>query len=153
MVRLCRRVVVRIVLELDERRARADEPPGLLAYLAHDHLRCALVRLDPPTREGPLAGGAHADEQQAPPIDDERNRLTRALGPGGEAEADVFSLALQPEDRVILCSDGGHGQLMPADVAALAAGEPQAASQALVELALRRGATDNVSAVVLRYRP
>lgn len=53
---------------------------------------------------------------------------------------------------MILCSDGVHGQLAPADFAALAAGAPQAASQALVDLALRRGATDNTSAVVLRYR-
>jgi len=43
---------------------------------------------------------------------------------------------------VILCSDGVHGQLAPADLAALASGEPQGASQALVDLALRRGATD-----------
>ena len=82
----------------------------------------------------------------------QRNVITQALGPGGEAEADIFSLALQPEDRVILCSDGVHGQLTPADFAASAVDEPQAASQALVDLALRRGATDNVSAVVLRYR-
>jgi len=53
---------------------------------------------------------------------------------------------------VILCSDGVHGQLTPADIAALAAGAPRAASRALVDLALQRGATDNVSAVVLRYR-
>ena len=83
----------------------------------------------------------------------QRNLLTKALGPAGPSEPDVFILALQPEDRVILCSDGVHGRLRPADFAALAGGEPQAASQALVDMALGRGATDNVSAVVLLYRP
>jgi len=34
----------------------------------------------------------------------------------------------------------------------LATGDPRASSHAVVDLALARGATDNVSAVVLRYR-
>lgn len=82
----------------------------------------------------------------------QRNIITRAIGQADAAEPDLFSIALQPEDRVILCSDGVHDHLAPADFAALGgAGDPRAASQALVDLALERGATDNVSAVVLWY--
>ncbi len=82
-----------------------------------------------------------------------RNVITRALGQEDAAEQDIFAIALQPDDRVILCSDGIHGRLAPADFATVGgAGDPQAASQALVDLALARGATDNVSAVVLHYR-
>ncbi len=119
------------------------------AYLARDGAAFQLTRDHSLVAAQVATGLLTPAEAQA---SGQRNLLTRALGPGGEAAADVFVLALQPEDRVILCSDGVHGQLAPADFAGLAAGEPQAASQALVDLALRRGATDNVSAVVLRYR-
>jgi len=119
------------------------------AYLARDGAAFQL------TRDHSLVGAQVAAGLLTPAeaeASGRRNLLTQALGPGGETAADVFVLALQPEDRVILCSDGVHGQLAPADFAALAVDAPQAASQALVDLALRRGATDNASAVVLRYR-
>ncbi len=119
------------------------------AYLARDGAAFQLTRDHSLVAAQVAAGLLTPAEAQA---SGERNLLTQALGPGGETAADVFSLALQPEDRVILCSDGVHSQLTPADLAALTTGEPQPASQALVDLALSRGATDNVSAVVLRYR-
>ncbi len=60
----------------------------------------------------------------------------------------------RPEHRVILCSDGVHEHLTPSDFAVRGgAGDPQAASEALVALALARGTTANASAVVLWYRP
>lgn len=119
------------------------------AYLARDGAAFQI------TRDHSLVGAQVAAGLLTPAeaeASGQRNLLTQALGPGGEAEADVFVLALQPEDRVLLCSDGVHGQLTPPDFAALAGGAPQAASQTLVDLALARGATDNVSAVVLYYR-
>lgn len=119
------------------------------AYLARDGAAFQLTRDHSLVGAQVAAGLLTPAEAQA---SGRRNLLTRALGPGGATEADVFSVALQPEDRVILCSDGVHGRLAPPDFAALAAGAPQAASRALVDLALRRGATDNASAVVLRYR-
>jgi protein phosphatase len=83
----------------------------------------------------------------------QRNVITRAVGQPDAVEADIFIVALQPDDRIILCSDGVHGQVSPADIAALAAtAEPPAASEGLVNLALARGSTDNASAVVLWYR-
>jgi len=119
------------------------------AYLARDGAAFQLTRDHSLVAAQVAAGLLTPAEAQA---SGRRNLITRALGPADASEPDVFSLALQPEDRVILCSDGVHGQLTPADFAALTTGEPQAASRALVDLALRRGATDNVSAVVLRYR-
>ncbi len=119
------------------------------AYLARDGAAFQL------TRDHSLVGAQVAAGLLTPAAaqaSGQRNLLTQALGPGGEAAADVFVLALQPEDRVILCSDGVHGQLAPTDFAALTTGAPRAASRTLVDLALRRGATDNVSAVMLRYR-
>ena len=121
------------------------------AYLARGGAALQLTR-DHSLVAAQVAAGLLTPDQAAASA--QRNVITRALGQAQAAEPDLFSLALQPEDRVILCSDGVHGQLTPADFAALVGrGDPQAASQALVDLALARGATDNVSAVVLWYRP
>jgi serine/threonine protein phosphatase PrpC len=119
------------------------------AYLARDGAAFQLTR-DHSLVAAQVAAGLLTPAEAA--ASGRRNLLTQALGPAGPSEADVFVLALQPEDRVILCSDGVHGQLAPADFAALAGGDPRSASQALVDRALARGATDNVSAVVLWYR-
>lgn len=83
-----------------------------------------------------------------------RNVVTRALGQRAKLEVDIFEISLLPEDRVVLCSDGVHGSLEAEDIAALGLrGAPQAASRELIEQALERGSTDNVSAVVLWYEP
>ena len=121
------------------------------AYLARGGAAFQLTR-DHSFVAAQVAAGVLTPEEAA--ASGRRNLITRALGQGEKAaEPDIFIVALQPEDRVILCSDGVHEYLTPADFAAQVAGEPQAASQALVDLALARGATDNVSAVVLWYRP
>lgn len=97
-----------------------------------------------------VAAGLLTPEQAA--TSPQRHVLTRALGQTKAVEADIFTLPLQPEDRIVLSSDGVHDHLTPADIAAcVGTADPQAASQALVDLALERGATDNASAVVLRY--
>ena len=120
------------------------------AYLARDGAAFQLTRDHSLVAAQVAAGLLSPAEAAASP---QGHLITRALGQAAAVEPDVFALALQPEDRVVLCSDGVHGRLAPADFAALGGrGDPQAASQALVDLALRRGATDNVSAVVLWYR-
>ncbi len=51
----------------------------------------------------------------------------------------------------LLCSDGLTAHCDDADIAAaLAGGEPQAACDGLIALTLQRGASDNVTAIVLR---
>lgn len=84
----------------------------------------------------------------------QRNIITRALGHRPKLDVDIFEIALLPDDRVILCSDGVHGHVELEEFAELGArGEPEAASRALIELALERGSTDNVSAAVIWYEP
>lgn len=83
-----------------------------------------------------------------------RNVVTRALGHRPKLDVDIFEIALLPDDRVILCSDGVHSHVEPADFAELGLRyPPQRASQALIDLAMERGSTDNVSAIVLAYEP
>jgi protein phosphatase len=63
---------------------------------------------------------------------------------------DVDHHALQDRDRLLLCSDGLFGMVsderISATLAAIA--DPQAACDALIDLALRHGGKDNVTAVV-----
>ncbi len=79
--------------------------------------------------------------------------LTRHIGGEGEhAMADVASLAPLAGDRVLLCTDGVHGQLgEDVMVDALCAPTCAAAAQALVELADEAGGRDNATATVIEF--
>lgn len=79
----------------------------------------------------------------------EAHMLTRCVGCGGQPE--VHDLALQPGDRLLLCSDGLHGYTQRRSIRRVLAGRgaPEDISRGLVALALRGDAPDNVSAVVI----
>jgi protein phosphatase len=80
-----------------------------------------------------------------------RSVLTRALGATEHPLLDLVSDRLEPGDAFLLCSDGLTNHCEDSDIAeALAEGDPQAVCDALIALTLQRGASDNVSAVVLR---
>ena len=83
-----------------------------------------------------------------------RNILMQALGQRGKLDPkmpDVFELVLLAEDRLLLCSDGLYDIIGDDDVTTvLMQREPAAAAASLVDAAVERGATDNVSTVVLR---
>lgn len=87
---------------------------------------------------------------------DLRSRLTRAIGLDDHVRADYSQGELQRGDVFVLTSDGVHGALgaetLRRHAQAAVAGDAQAASQALVEAALRAGSRDNASALVIRVR-
>lgn len=79
-----------------------------------------------------------------------RNTLLRCLGKESAPKVDSKSIELLPGDRVVLCSDGLHGWVPPAEIAQLATGaDLQAVATQLVERAIRQGSGDNVSVVVI----
>ena len=83
-----------------------------------------------------------------------RNVITRALGHRPKVDIDVFEIDLLPDDRVVLCSDGVHGHVEEDEVAAITLKQgPQEASQELIDLAMERGSTDNVTAAVIWFDP
>lgn len=81
----------------------------------------------------------------------QRHLVTRALGVGPQAEADILLLPVEAGRRFLVCSDGLTGELEDGEIARLLAEaqDAQAAAGALVRSAVDRGASDNVTAVVV----
>jgi len=81
--------------------------------------------------------------------------LTRALGIADRHECDVFELALQPGDMVLICSDGLSGVAVDSEIESMLADsgdrDLDALADTLVELALDRGGPDNISLVLLDF--
>jgi protein phosphatase len=93
------------------------------------------------------AGELTVEEARVHPA---RNRVTRALGADERVEVDLVQTSFEPGDVLILCSDGLHGLVEDAEIAAAVADDPQPAASNLVALANERGGTDNISVVIVK---
>lgn len=130
----------RVLWAGDSRCGRMRE--GGLEWLTTDHnLAAALVRRgelpDEEARRHPLA-----------------SRLTRAVGIDEDFLLDELAGRARPGDLFILCSDGLTGELDDADIlAALRAGDPERAADALLAKVLAGAARDNVTFVLVRVPP
>ncbi|NIA24021.1 MAG: SpoIIE family protein phosphatase [Gammaproteobacteria bacterium] len=84
----------------------------------------------------------------------QRSMLTRALGLARTVKVDSLTEALQPGDRLLLCTDG-LSSMIPDDVIAakLADGTPDEAVWSLIEAANAAGGYDNVTVVIVDTRP
>ena len=81
------------------------------------------------------------------------NVLYNALGAGASSvEADVHKVALQPEDTVLLCTDGLYRYVPDVELRDILQSEvePLECCRAFIELANLRGGADNITAVVAR---
>jgi len=83
--------------------------------------------------------------------DDRRNIITRALGAEDQIRVDVVTADLAPGDRLLLCTDGLHGQIGDAAIAGVLRDEsdPGRAADRLVDLANAGGGEDNVTVIVI----
>jgi protein phosphatase len=78
-----------------------------------------------------------------------RSWILRALDGRGNPEVDLTPLDTEPDDRLLVCSDGLSSYVDEADIAtALGGDDPQAAADRLIDLALRAGGPDNITCVV-----
>ncbi|MFE1646747.1 PP2C family protein-serine/threonine phosphatase [Microbacterium sp. P01] len=84
---------------------------------------------------------------------DERNVITRAIG-APDARADSWLMPVTNGERLLVCSDGLHGELMDEQIRAILtmSGRPAAAASALVDAAKRTGGRDNITAIVVDVR-
>jgi protein phosphatase len=79
-----------------------------------------------------------------------RNVITRALGVADQAALEIGDGPIMAGDRFLLCSDGLTNHVDDGEIAALlGAGDPQKACARLISLTLQRGASDNVSVIVI----
>jgi PPM family protein phosphatase len=82
-----------------------------------------------------------------------RNVITRSVGHGGESNPDIFSVETRSGDVFMLCSDGLCGYVEDDVIEATLrkhGDDPQAAANALIDVALEAGGEDNVTIVVIR---
>jgi serine/threonine protein phosphatase PrpC len=83
-----------------------------------------------------------------------RNVLTNVIGGGVPlTDVDVHRVPLASKDIVLLCSDGLYDVVKDDELASIlaAAATAQVACRTLIDLALERGAPDNVTVIVSRY--
>lgn len=81
-----------------------------------------------------------------------KNLITRALGCEPQLRADLFHLELTQEDRLLLCSDGLSNLVTEQEMLyeVIHGGQDETCCQRLLEIALHRGAPDNVTVVLVR---
>jgi len=110
---------------------------GILEQLTHDHTYVQTL----------IDAGHLAPEDAA--THPRRSLLMRAIDGSSDVDVDVLIEAPRVGDRYLLCSDGLTTVVPDEDIAfVLGDREPTAAVTSLVELALSRGAPDNVTVVV-----
>ncbi len=81
--------------------------------------------------------------------------LLRALGTQAQVEVDVEEVGLFPGDVLLLCSDGLTRMVTEPEIAGTLQAEPvpQRAAEKLVQLANESGGIDNVTVIVVSFRP
>jgi serine/threonine protein phosphatase PrpC len=83
-----------------------------------------------------------------------RNGITRAIGVYDEPELEMTSGPLSSGDAFVVCSDGLTNHVHEDEIRrCVDANVSQQACEELIALTLERGALDNVTVVVARYRP
>ena len=95
-------------------------------------------------------GIVRAEDAESHP---QRHILTAALGSGREVVPDAppSAIAVEKGDLYVLCTDGLWGLVAEQELAGLVnANVPEAACQALVQVALDRGGPDNITVLILR---
>ncbi len=94
-------------------------------------------------------GAISPDEARSHP---RKNLITRAVGLQRRIRSDIFRIDLREGDRLLLCSDGLSNLLSEAEIAALLSREESMEDICLrfLNLALQRGAPDNVTVLILQ---
>ncbi|MDN5348046.1 MAG: family protein phosphatase [Clostridia bacterium] len=120
------------------------------AYLLQDQKLIQLTVDHTYVNELVLNGNLTPEEARRHP---RRNILTRALGTETEVEIDCLEVACSPADIVLLCTDGLYEVTTEAEIASIIGHiqDLRLAASMLVNLALARGGTDNITVVLAAY--
>lgn len=118
------------------------------AYLLRQGRLQALTRDHTIVEELVDRGVLSAEDAERHPY---KNVLSRNLGAKPDTKVDSVELELRPGDRLLLCSDGLYGYASTEGMQyLLGSGDPpDVVARDLIDLALRGGGGDNVSAIVI----
>lgn len=85
-------------------------------------------------------------------IHPQKNLITRALGTSRNTEADIYEVKLEVGQWLLLCSDGLINEMPDSEILqVIRQGEtPQSVCEALLDIALERDASDNVTVLLFR---
>jgi len=109
---------------------------GSIHRITHDHTLVQQL-LD--------EGAITAEEAREHP---RRDLILRTLGTQEEIAVDIFDLRLQPDDALLLCSDGLTRYLEDEEIAQIASSAaPRSAAETLIRRANERGGKDNITVV------
>ncbi len=80
-----------------------------------------------------------------------KNLITRAIGTESMVACDIFNVKLQKGDRLLVCTDGLSNLLSDQEILfeVLHGGELADCCQRLLDIALKRGAPDNVTSILV----
>ena len=83
-----------------------------------------------------------------------KNVITRAIGTERRIRSDIFRIDFREADTLLLCSDGLSNQVTEQEIARILIASPslETAANALLSLALERGAPDNVTLLLMSKR-
>ena len=81
-----------------------------------------------------------------------KNVITRAVGSREYVQVDTRFVDLQPNDALMLCSDGLHGYVPDHEIPGIVALGPRLAVERFIQLANDRGGRDNITCVVVQLR-
>ena len=142
-------LVVALVSETDRMVAIANVGDSR-AYLVTDSVAWQITHDHSIVAARVAAGQLTAAEARTAP---DRNVLTRGIGSEREVQVDVFGpRQLQPNQRLVLCSDGVHGMIEDSVIGQLGGGLAIAeCAGALVAAAVEAGGRDNATALVAGF--
>ena len=90
------------------------------------------------------------DEARSHP---QKNLITRALGSESHVEGDLYEVKLEKGEFILMCTDGLSNVLSDQEILSevLHGGAAGGCCQRLLDVAISRGAPDNVTAVVIQF--
>jgi serine/threonine protein phosphatase PrpC len=81
-----------------------------------------------------------------------KNVILHSLGSENPAQVDLFELAMEDTEQIVLCSDGLTRHVKDNEIArVIGECDPAEATKKLIEMANKRGGEDNISVAVVRF--